>query len=355
MAQNPNDVKNNVLEAFESFGYTPSEAELQEFINVDWTGMGSGAIANYVQAMQQLTGAEGLIKGNLLSEQQASQMYQNLSNILETQGTEAYNQAANIFTQAPQLFGSLSPDQVDTYLQPLKQQFGYATGQVEGDIAARGQTGSSIEGTALGQQENLFKQNVLSTGLGVGMQQQAQRAAILQALGSGKLGLSGTFGGLGANYSGLANQSAGQYGDLSQVIAGLGPSLENMAIGQKAAYNALNPPPGPSAFGSFLGTGLGFLTGGPIGANIGGNIASSITGNPMGARLGASVDPLSGLLGLNQTGAYGGQGQGYNPLQSIALLNLLRGGGGGGGSGNYIGGLDSAGATEGLPAAGALM
>src|SRR6476646_2103808 len=220
------DWTQEVTDSFKEFGYTPTASEINAFVPLEQGGAQGqittqSAIANYVQAHQELSGAQSQIQGNLLSEQQATQMSQNLGNILETQGQAAYNQASQIFTQAPQLFGSMSSDQVSQYLAPLQSQFQQTLGSVEGAAAQRGLAGSSVEANAMAQAQQQFQQNVLSQGLGIGMQQQQNQAGVLQGLGAQQFGAGQQQYGLGTQYAGLANQSAGQNYQAASDLAGL--------------------------------------------------------------------------------------------------------------------------------------
>lgn len=236
----------NIEDVFKSFGYTPTQAEINALAPAFQVGTNTGttgtsAVANYVIAHQQLAGAQSQIQGNLLSEQQAANANETLSNILEQHGEDAYKSASDIFTKAPQLFGSLTSDQVNTYLAPLKTQFDYATGATEGASNARGLAGSSINAAAQATGANQFKQSVLQAGLSVGQTQQQQQAALLQSLGQSLFGASASAKTAGVNYSSLANTSAGQNATLAGDISGLSGSAVNQALIQNSALRALNP------------------------------------------------------------------------------------------------------------------
>lgn len=245
----------------------------------------------------------------------------------------------------------MTPDQIQQYIAPITQATQQQLGQVTGQMASRGLGGSSIEANAMAQNQALYQQNVLQTGLGIGQQQQQNQANALIGLGGQQFGAGQQQYGLGAQYAGLAQGSAGQQSDLSSLIAGLPSQFTNQALGQNAALQALRPQT-TSPLGGYLGTGLGFLLGGPMGANYGGNIASAVTGNPMGANLGAAINPLSGILGTNQGG---NSTSGMNSLGNVNILSQLMkayGGLGGGTSAAAAGGgtATTSGITSGLMA-----
>lgn len=330
----------NIQDIFSSYGYEASQAEIDALAPAFQTGKdvsetGRDAVATYVQAHQQLKGAQSEIKGNLLSEQQASSTYQSLSKTLAESGQEAYEKAADVFTKAPQLFGSLSPDQIDQYLKPTKNAFDYGMGQVEGSAAQRGITGSSLEAQAMAQAQTQFQQNVLNQGLGIGMNQQQQQAQMLQSLGSARMGLSGQFAGTGANYAGLANQSAGQDTAVSSVMAGLAGQSVNQALAQRAIVQMMTPASGHLGLGGWaglIGGGLLGVAGDPLnpmkgfgnGAQMGGAINSTASGNQMSGQIGQEM------------GTWGNTTQ--SPLD---YYQKIGGSGGGGGGGGGAGGLMS--------------
>ena len=236
----------NIEDVFKSFGYTPTQAEISALApafegrtNVGQTG--TSAVAEYVQAHQALGDAQSAIKGNLLDEQTAAKNAQTLGQVLETQGQEAYDAAANVYAQSPKLFGSLTADQIGDFLAPAKAAFEQAQGKTSGDIASRGLGASSIEGGALGQNLTQFMQSVLSQGLSVGMTQQQNQAGVLQNKGSQLMGAGQQQFSLAPQYEGLANASAANSATVAGSMTGLAGSAVNQAIAQQAAIKALNP------------------------------------------------------------------------------------------------------------------
>lgn len=268
----------NIEDVFKSFGYDATQAEISALApafegrtNVYQTG--ASAVANYVQAHQALGDAQSKIQGNLLDEQTAAKNADELGKVLETQGQEAYDAAAAIYTQAPKLFGSLTADQIGQFLAPAKQAFDAAQGKTSGDMAARGLGASSIEGGALGQNLTNFFQSVLSQGLGIGMQQQSSQAGVLQAKGAQLFGAGQQQYGLGVQDRALAQGSAGQNYNAARDISGLAGSAVNQSIAQQAAIRALNPQ--EQTFGGKILSGLENVAVQDV-VNLGSNVVSSI-------------------------------------------------------------------------------
>jgi hypothetical protein len=335
----------NIVNRFLDMGYQPTEEEVQALVpaakGVGGFEAGASAVANYVQAMRQLGPAQDFIKGNLLSEQEASKMYDDLSKVQLQGGDEAYQKAADLYSQAPKLFGSMTADQIQAYIAPVTQATKETLGQIEGGAARRGLAGSSLEAQALAEQQRLYQQNVLSQGLGVGLDQQQRQAAILQALGGAKYGLSGTFGQLGTQNRNLANASAGQYAALAGEIGGLSGQAANNALLQNAFLQAMNPE--KASFAGKLGSNF---------ENIG---LSSITN--LGYNLLPGIAKPGGGLGLTPGSDSGANFLQQNPFLAQKLSALLGGGGAPGPLGgavvppvNPTGGLqtDSLGALAGM-------
>lgn len=305
----------NIEDIFKSFGYTPTQAEISALApafegrtNVGQTG--TSAVAEYVQAHQALGQAQSAIQGNLLDEQTAAKNADTLGQVLETQGQEAYDAASAVYAQAPKLFGSLTADQIGTYLAPAKQAFDQAQGSAEGAASARGVSGSSIEGNAIGQNLTNFMQNVLSQGLGIGMTQQTNQANVLQAKGAQDFGAGQQQFGLGVQDRSLATTSAGQNYQAASGISGLAGSAVNQAITQQAAIKALNPQ--QQSFGGKLASGFENMAVQDI-LNLGQNITPGIFKPNMGLQLpgfgGGGGAPSMSPTGTNlRTGADGASG-----------------------------------------------
>ncbi len=208
-------------------------------------------------------------------------------------------QLASIYTSAPQLFGNLTPDQITDYLKPLQSQFDTTRQLVEGQAAARGNTGSSLEATALAQTDKQFKEGVVSQGLMIGQQQQQNQAQVLQQLYSQYLGQQSQA--LAAQQQTGGQISAQNY-DNAQFKAQLPLLLNSWATQQNQLRNSYAKSVSPwGAIASGAGAVIGGVYGGPMGAaagaQIGGGIASSATGEPQGAQTGATLSNSALLLG----------------------------------------------------------
>lgn len=317
-------VKNFDIQAvFESFGYTPTQAEIDALApafegrtNVGQTG--DSAVAQYVMAHQQEMGAQSLIQGQLQGTQAAETAAQGASTADYASGAASYNQAQQTLESAPQLFGSMNPSQVSQYLAPLQNQFNYGLGQVTGQAASRGLAGSSLEAQAMAQAQQQFQQNVLSQGLSIGQQQQQLLAQSQEALGAQQFGAGATQGKLGLGYGSQASQLLGQNTGIAGNLANLPSQSVAQGLSQEALIQQMNPQT-PSPWGGLLGTGLGAVAGGfvggplgaGIGASLGGQIGSAATGNPMGAQVGGSLGNttlMAALIGKGLLGNFGSGG-----------------------------------------------
>ena len=292
----------NIEDVFKSFGYTPTQAEINALApafegrtNVGQTGL--SAVSNYVIAHQQVQGAQSLIQGQLSGAEDALAQ----SQVLGTTAQGTLQSAADVYSQAPQLFGSLTPDQISSYLKPLQNQFDYGLGAVQGAAADRGLGGSSLEATAMSQAQTQYQQQVLQQALQLGLQQQQNRAGALTNLGNTQASLSQ---GGQSTYASLINSLLGQNMGAAEGLAQLPGAATNQALAQQATLQDLNPKQS-SPWGGIAGTGLGALLGsfgGPVGAGIGaslgGAIGSSVTGNPTGANVGNKIGTASLLASL---------------------------------------------------------
>jgi hypothetical protein len=305
---------------FESMGYTPSQSEIDALApafegrtNVGQTG--TSAVASYVQAHQQIAGAQSLIQGNLTAETGAA-------SAATAAGNASYDAAQATLEAAPKLFGSMTPDQVSSYLAPLQNQFNYGLGQVTGQAASRGLAGSSLEAQAMAQAQTQYQQNIVNQGLSIGQQQQQLLASQQAGRGAQQLGLAPQF-------LGLANQSAGQNYGAATDIANLPGQSVSQSLAQQALLKQMSQSTGGGGWEGALGTGLGAVVGGiggsflgnpmlgaSLGASLGGSAASAITGSPAGATFGSSASNpllLGGYLAAQrQLGSTGASGAGAN-------------------------------------------
>ena len=342
-----------VQQAFADFGYNASPQEVDSLVTSigsdNQAGVIFGEVGDYVQAHQQIKAAQGQVSdvistaGQMAGDAQArAGQFLTQAGTTAGQGSSAYAQAANIYEQAPQLFGSMTPDQIAAYLAPLQTTFNYGLGQVQGAAAQRGLAGSSLEAQAMAQAQQQFQQNVLQQGLNVGMTQQQNRAQVLQALANQLFGQAGTQYNLASNqYSLLPSflstqlQGANINAGLSEDLAQLAPQLNALANSNSALYNQTNQSSGfGSLLGGGLGSGLGALLGsfgGPggamlgasLGGSLGGGIGSAITGNPAGANFGNAMQSplfLGSLLANQRNG--GTSGMNMTPMPANYTTGL---------------------------------
>lgn len=192
----------NILNSFLDFGYYPTQAEVEALVptseGVGGEQFGQASVANYIN-MQK---AEILRERNdPLAAFERKMM--DSADLYKAQVTGLYGQLQDVLGSAPQLFGNLTPDQIDQYLSPLKRSFDQQLASVQGVIGSRGLAASSTENLALAQTGEQFKENVFSTGLNVGIQSQQEKARALQNQINAYLGLA-------TSEEGLAGRAAGQ-------------------------------------------------------------------------------------------------------------------------------------------------
>lgn len=168
----------NIVNSFLSFGYEPTEAEVAQLIPTSaGTGgfeRGQAAVADYVRTMQaeQERQANDPLKGFIEEQKPKIGQY-------EQQAQNLYEELRGVISKAPQLFGALNEAQIDQLLAPLQRATAESSARVEGAFGRRGLVGSTPEAQALAEQERIFRENALSTGLQVGLnQQKAERDAI---------------------------------------------------------------------------------------------------------------------------------------------------------------------------------
>ena len=261
------------------YGVTnPSDAEVSIFTGIDVIGgAATSAIAEYANFKKQETERQKndpLVAYQTMQEQFAKDSFDQANNL--------YTQLNDVLTTAPQLFGSLTPDQIQSYLAPLKTSFDTALSTVQGTLASRGISGSSTEANALAQTEKQFQQQVLSTGLDVGQKSKAAKAQAIQDR------INQLFQG-GLTARGQAGQAAGQRSaqDLSQsnLIASLPYFLRSSGEQEAASTIAASKKRGGSFGDIALGTVTGAVTGGAEGFLVGG---------PWGAVAGAGIGGAAG-------------------------------------------------------------
>ncbi len=199
---------------FSKFGIKASPEEIHAFSGLDFVG-GGEAIAQYVLTKKNI--AEQQANDPLNKVMQAEQTFataqQAAAQGYGQKADELYGQLQQIMGQAPKLFGNLSTDQIDQYLAPLKTTFNAADAKVQTGAAARGLAGSSIESQTRADAGNTFKENVLSTGLTVGLNQQQQQEQAVQAEIQRQTGL---LTGANSNTLNAFSLAGGAAGQLSQ-------------------------------------------------------------------------------------------------------------------------------------------
>lgn len=321
---NFNQVQQNILKDFFSFGYYPTQAEVSSFIQSD-TQLGArepeglqdsltdSFIAQYVMNVQ----ADQVRQANdplAAFQQQAN----DIANQQQLQSTNLYTQAQQVFSSAPQLFGNLTPAQITEYLAPLQTAFTQAQSQTQAQLSARGLTGSNIEANALQTGTTNFENQVLQTGVAVGQTTQnntgsllAQEAGGLQTASTQNRGLQGQASGQ------LSSQNLQQQNYLNSLPYLYGGASQSAQATALAVQQAESASAGGGGIGSTIGT-------------IGGGIIGGVYGGPAGAAAGASVGGSIGggignAISPGTTGVQPGYVSGLPAgLASIAQLNALQ-------------------------------
>jgi len=297
-----------VARMFEQYGFKPDPGVIAALTSQvptdDQRGVASATVGQYINAFNQLQKAaanDPLIK-MLIDEQSAT--------TAAGSAAEGYaTQVQDVYKQAPKLFGAMTPEQIDQYLSPLKNQFDYSEGKVQTDAAARGNTGSSLEATALAGTNQQFKQNVLSQGL----QEQQNLANVIQNLYNQRLAQQNLLYGLQQNTAGQLSQNKLQEAEfMAQLPILLG--------GQATQAGAMNQNRDSTPWGA-IGTLAGMAGGAALAPFTGG---LSI---PMGMMLGGSLGGAAGSIGQgfaggNSTMANGGAGM----MMNLPLLYGMMGG-----------------------------
>lgn len=217
----------SVLDAFKSFGYYPTQAEIDALApsfegRIDPGTIGRNAVAQYVNYQNQI--AQFKANDPLVSLQK--EMGEAID--LQTKQVQGlYGQLQDTLTSAPKLFGSLTPDQINEYLKPLQTAFTSQLSQVQGAMASRGVAGSSTENNALAATDQQFKEQTLATGLSIGQQQQTARASSIQAQIAQLFGLVGT-------ETGVKGAAAGQQSKQDLATSNLVGSLPSFLNAQSA-------------------------------------------------------------------------------------------------------------------------
>ena len=262
----------NVFDVFKSFGYTPTQAEINQLApsfmgRKDVYQVGSSAVAQYVDTQRKIHEQEANDPMKKWVEEQKTRAAD-----LSTKAQDLYGQQQKILSSAPQLFGNLTPDQINEYLAPVVQGAKENSANLEGAFARRNLAGSSIEANALTGANREFLQNVLAQGLNIGMSQQKQQSDSIEhqiAQLFNQAGISTSQ--VGAGTSQLSQQDFNN----SQTLIGLpsflnaqslqreliakqleGPSLiDKIGSGLNLAQNFMNFFSGANTIGKMMGGG----------------------------------------------------------------------------------------------------
>lgn len=298
---------NSILGNFLDFGYSPTKAEAQSLVDTWHTGAVT-AVAMYVnqqKAEQQRVANDPLAA---LQSRVESDISLNQAQIKGLSG-----QLQDVLGSAPQLFGNLTPDQIQTYLTPLKTAFDAQVATVQSVQASRGTGGSSAEATALAQTNKQFQEEVFSTGLNVGLTSQQNKATALQKQIDNLFGLTGTEQQIAGA---AAGQRSGQNLSQSNLIASLPFFLDQASFQKQMALQAAQSSAGGGGIGSLIGGGIGGAIGafgGPVGAAAGYSIGSSL-----GGTVGNQISPA-------KQGGYTSPYSAPSPYPGLFLASSMRG------------------------------
>ena len=225
----------DITQIFQSFGYTPTQAEAESMAgafgganNAATKAAGVSAIGQYVNYQNQVKQAEANDPLTALQTRMNNIIDQNTASV---KGLSA--QLQSTLAAAPQLFGSLTPDQIQTYLAPMKTAFDSQMASVQSTMASRGLGAGSTEANALAQTGEQFNQTVLQTGLNIGLTSQQNQANALQSQINNLFGQ--TSQAMSVSGAAAGQQSSQNLGE-SNLIASL-PSFLNAQSLNTGAYN----------------------------------------------------------------------------------------------------------------------
>jgi len=300
-------VIDNLRKEFEAFGYTPTDAELAQFVPIasaKYTGSAgaTGSVASYVQAVRLEQERKGNDPLNKVIADERGFFNETEARIANLEGR----------TTGPiELFGGLSEDQINKYLAPLGQQTKESSARLAGASARRGITGSSTEYNALAENERKYRENVLASGLDVGMTERNRLTSLLEqqyGLLPGSLSRQAEIAGQQSSQEASATQFQQE---LPLYLRGISAQEEAIAAAIKAREDAAKQAK-RAGIGKLIGTGVGAVAGGIFAAPTGG---MSI---PMGAMLGSQLGSS-----LGETVAGGGSTQSGNDLNSNLMAAYL--------------------------------
>lgn len=308
----------HILSTFRSFGIEPTDTEIYQFADVfkgsGGTKRGMAALAQYAQTKQ--SEAKALLNNPLVTfkkdQEERAKTYDTLSN-------ELYTKQENVLRSAPKLFGELTPDQIQQYIAPITQASKESGALLEGGAARRGLTGSSIELQALSDADRQYKENVLSTGLNVGLTQQNNLSNALATRAGNALSSANTAYG---NVGNAAKDLTSYQIDSNRYVNEL-PNLLRAQTDAMYQAELARQKKSSGGFGGLVGTALGGAAGAFFGGPQGAIIGSQLGGSLLGMTDGGQTDQQRTLglqnaiaLGSQAYGTFGSGGSGgytYNP------------------------------------------
>lgn len=219
----PQDVKKYL----QDYGLTPTAEEIASLGGLTSGYGGEQAIAQYALAKkQQMERVANDPLNKVLAAQQSFTAAQDAAAKGDfASADKLFEELRGVMGEAPKLFGNLTPEQVDQYIAPLKQQFAEADAATQTGSGVRGLTGSSVEANARAGEATKFKQNLVSTGLTVGMTQQQQKETLMQQEIARRSGVGTSRVAATATGLGLQGQSGGQLSSQAQADQALLSSL----------------------------------------------------------------------------------------------------------------------------------
>ena len=288
------DTNIDITAIMKQFGYTPTNEEavmLQGAFGAENNAVskaaGVEAIAQYVNYQKQIQAFD--------AKDPLTGLQTRMNNIID-QNTKAVSglsdQLQQTLSAAPQLFGSLTPDQISTYLAPLQTSFNQQLSQVQATMAARGLGASSPEANALAQTNQQFQQTVLSTGLNIGLTAQKNKADAIQQQINNLFGQTGQA--INSTTSAAGQQSKQQLGE-SELIGSLPSFLNNQAQDQAARNTSAQDQGGFQAmFDAVTGDiGKGVNAAGKLYTSYTTSGASSLFSQPGGQPAPAGTNPMT--------------------------------------------------------------
>ena len=301
----------NITKMMESYGYYPTQEEAQALQgsftsdnNAASKAVGASAVAQYV--LSKKAEAERQKNDPLVALQK--KMDESVT-LMKNQVQGLQTQLSDTLSAAPQLFGSLTPDQIQQYLAPLKTSFDTQLSTLQTTMASRGLGASSTENNALAQTGQKFKEDVLATGLQVGQTQQTAKAKSIQDQINNLFGLTSTEEQISA---GAAGQKSAQDLGQSNLVSSLPYFLSQDAYAKEQARLASS---GGNKTGSMI---AGGLTGAMSGAAQG-----FMVGGPWGAVAGGAAGGALGAYGASQGGG-GSSTASYNPSNALFLASQYK-------------------------------